>query len=152
MKIAIGSDHAGFRYKERIKSWLASQGHEVTDFGTKSEEPVDYPLFIRPVAESVARGEHERGVVLGGSGNGEAITANRVPGIRCAVCWNRESAQLARKHNDANLISLGQRLIPEAEVLEIVRVWLETEFEGGRHARRIAMIDESEPPVVAGGN
>jgi len=152
MKIAIGSDHAGFRYKERIKSWLASQGHEVTDFGTNSEEPVDYPLFIRPVAESVARGEHERGVVLGGSGNGEAITANRVPGIRCAVCWNRESAQLARKHNDANLISLGQRLIPEAEVLEIVRVWLETEFEGGRHARRIAMIDESEPPVVAGGN
>jgi len=152
MKIAIGSDHAGFRYKERIKSWLASQGHEVTDFGTNSEEPVDYPLFIRPVAESVARGEHERGVVLGGSGNGEAITANRVPGIRCAVCWNRESAQLARKHNDANIISLGQRLIPEAEVLEIVRVWLETEFEGGRHARRIAMIDESEPPVVAGGN
>jgi len=152
MKIAIGSDHAGFRYKERIKSWLASQGHEVTDFGTNSEEPVDYPLFIRPVAESVARGEHERGVVLGGSGNGEAITANRVPGIRCAVCWNRESAQLASKHNDANLISLGQRLIPEAEVLEIVRVWLETEFEGGRHARRIAMIDESEPPVVAGGN
>jgi len=104
MKIAIGSDHAGFQYKERIKSWLASQGHEVTDFGTDSEEPVDYPLFIRPVAESVARGEHERGVVLGGSGNGEAITANRVPGIRCAVCWNRESAQLARKHNDANLI------------------------------------------------
>jgi len=152
MKIAIGSDHAGFRYKERIRSWLASQGHEVTDFGTNSEEPVDYPLFIRPVAESVARGEHERGVVLGGSGNGEAITANRVPGIRCAVCWNRESAQLARQHNDANIISLGQRLIPEAEVLEIVRVWLETEFEGGRHARRIAMIDESEPPVVAGGN
>jgi len=151
MKIAIGSDHAGFRYKERIKSWLASQGHEVTDFGTNSEEPVDYPLFIRPVAESVARGEHERGVVLGGSGNGEAITANRVPGIRCAVCWNRESAQLARKHNDANIISLGQRLIPEAEVLEIVRVWLETEFEGGRHARRIAMIDESDPPSVAGG-
>ena len=151
MKISIGSDHAGFRYKERIKSWLASQGHEVTDFGTDSEEPVDYPLFIRPVAESVARGEHERGVVLGGSGNGEAITANRVSGIRCAVCWNRESAQLARQHNDANLISLGQRLIPEAEVLEIVRVWLETEFEGGRHARRIAMIDESEPPAVAGG-
>ena len=141
MKIAIGSDHAGYRYKEIIKSWLVVQGHEVTDFGTTSEEPVDYPLFIRPVAESVARGEHERGVVLGGSGNGEAMTANRVKGIRCAVCWNRESAELARRHNDANVISLGQRLIPENDVLEVVRVWLETEFEGGRHARRIRMID-----------
>src|ERR1700752_4951311 len=108
MKIAIGSDHAGFAYKEKIKGLLSSLGHEVTDFGTNSEEPVDYPLFIRPVAESVARGEHDRGVVLGGSGNGEAITANRVRGIRCALCWNQESARLARQHNDANVISLGQ--------------------------------------------
>ena len=88
MKIAIGSDHAGFTYKEKIKQFLSALGHEVTDFGTYSEEPVDYPLFIRPVAEAVARGETERGVVLGGSGNGEAMAANRVKGVRCALCWN----------------------------------------------------------------
>ena len=142
MKIAIGSDHAGFAYKERIKELLTSLGHEVTDFGTNSEEPVDYPLFIRPVALAVASGEVKRGVVLGGSGNGEAMAANRVKEIRCAVCWNVESARLARQHNDANLISLGQRMMSEEEALAIVRVWLETEFEGGRHVRRIQMLDE----------
>jgi len=142
MKIAIGSDHAGFRYKERIKQFLSELGHEVTDFGTHSEDPVDYPLFIRPVAEAVARGEHERGVVLGGSGNGEAMAANRVKTIRCALCWNTESARLARQHNDANMISLGQRMISEEDALEIVRVWLETDFEGGRHIRRIQLLDQ----------
>ncbi len=142
MKIAIGSDHAGFRYKEIIKGFLASLGHEVTDFGTDSEEPVDYPLFCRPVALAVARGEVDRGIVLGGSGNGEAMTANRVKGVRCALCWNTESARLGRLHNDANVISLGQRMMSEDEALEIVRVWLETEFEGGRHVRRIQMLDE----------
>src|SRR5579862_9852281 len=96
MRIAIGSDHAGFRYKRSIRQLLEKLGHQVTDFGTHSEEPVDYPLFIRPVAEAVARGEVERGVVLGGSGNGEAIVANRVRGVRCALCWNIESAKLAR--------------------------------------------------------
>ncbi len=141
MKIAIGSDHAGFRYKEAIKELLQSLGHNVTDFGTHSEEPVDYPLFIRPVAEAVARGEFERGVVLGGSGNGEAMTANRVKGVRCALCWNVESARLARQHNDANLLSLGQRVMPLEIALEIVRVWLTTPFEGGRHQRRIDLID-----------
>src|SRR2546421_6260325 len=141
MKIAIGSDHAGFAYKEKIKELLARLGHDVTDFGTNSEESVDYPLFIRPVALAVARGEAERGVVLGGSGNGEAMAANRVKGVRCAVCWNIESARLARQHNDANMISLGQRMISEDEALEIVRVWLETEFEGGRHLRRIQLLD-----------
>jgi ribose 5-phosphate isomerase B len=115
--------------------------HEVTDFGTHSEEPVDYPLFIRPVAEAVARGEFERGVVLGGSGNGEAITANRVKDIRCALCWNVESARLARQHNNANMLSLGQRMMTLEIALEIVRVWLETSFEGGRHQRRIDLID-----------
>src|SRR5216110_174675 len=109
MKIAIGSDHAGFRYKEKIKQYLATLGHEVIDFGTDSEEPVDYPLFIRPVAVAVANGEVDRGVVLGGSGNGEAMCANRIKGVRCALCWNVESAHLARQHNDANMISLGQR-------------------------------------------
>src|SRR5437660_10286408 len=107
MKFAIGSDHAGFIYKEKIKQFLSALGHEVTDFGTFSEEPVDYPLFIRPVAEAVARGEAERGVVLGGSGNGEAMAANRIKGVRCALCWNVESARLARPHNDANVRSRG---------------------------------------------
>ena len=141
MKIAIGSDHAGFRYKEKIKEYLAELAHEVTDFGTNSEVPVDYPLFIRPVALAVASGEVERGVVLGGSGNGEAMAANRVKGVRCALCWNSESARLARQHNDANMISLGQRLITEEVALEIVRVWLDTPFEGGRHLRRIQLLD-----------
>src|SRR5256885_14850832 len=111
MKIAIGSDHAGFKYKEEIRDLLEDLGHNVTDFGTHSEEPVDYPLFIRPVAEAVGRHEFDRGIVLGGSGNGEAIVANRVRGIRCALCWNEESARLARQHNDANLLSIGQRMI-----------------------------------------
>jgi ribose 5-phosphate isomerase B len=141
MIIAIGSDHAGFTYKEKIKQFLSALGHQVMDFGTHSEEPVDYPLFIRPVAEAVARGEAERGVVLGGSGNGEAMAANRVKGVRCALCWNVETARLARQHNDANIISLGQRMMSEEEALEIVRVWLDTGFEGGRHLRRIQLLD-----------
>jgi ribose 5-phosphate isomerase B len=141
MKIAIGSDHAGFEYKEKIKSMLLSLGHEVTDCGTHSAEPVDYPLFIRPAAEAVARGDCERAVVLGGSGNGEAITANRLRGVRCALCWNVESARLGRQHNNANVLSLGQRMMPLETALEIVRVWLDTPFEGGRHQRRIELID-----------
>jgi ribose 5-phosphate isomerase B len=142
MRIAIGSDHAGFKYKERIKQLLVSLGHEVNDFGTDSEDPVDYPLFIRPVALAVAGGEAERGIVLGGSGNGEAMAANRVKGVRCALCWNVESARLARQHNDANILSLGQRMLTEDAALEIVHVWLETEFEGGRHLRRIQLLDQ----------
>ena len=141
MKIAIGSDHAGFRYKERIKEFLQQQGHVVNDFGTFSEEPVDYPLFIRPVAEAVARGEYERGIVLGGSGNGEAMMANRIKKVRCALCWNEELARLARQHNDSNVLSLGQRVIGEETALAVVRVWLETAFEGGRHVRRIELLD-----------
>jgi ribose 5-phosphate isomerase B len=141
MKIAIGSDHAGFKYKEEIREALEVLGHNVTDFGTHSEEPVDYPLFIRPVAEAVARGEFERGIVLGGSGNGEAMVANRLKGIRCALCWNAESARLGRQHNNANVLSLGQRMMPLETALELVRIWLDTPFEGGRHERRIALID-----------
>lgn len=141
MKIAISSDHAGFEYKEKIKALLLGLGHEVKDFGTFSNAPVDYPLFIRPAAETVARGECDRGIVLGGSGNGEAIVANKVHGIRCALCWNVETARLAREHNDSNVLSLGQRMIPEELALEIVRVWLATPFAGGRHARRIALIE-----------
>lgn len=141
MKIAIGSDHAGFRYKELIKRRLIELGHEVQDFGTDSPEPVDYPVFIRPVAEAVARGEFERGVVLGGSGNGEAIAANRVRGVRCTLCWNAESARLARAHNNSNVLSLGERLIDQQAVMEILDVWLTTPFEGGRHQQRIDLID-----------
>jgi ribose 5-phosphate isomerase B len=141
MRIALGCDHAGFRYKERLRALLSAWGYEVTDFGTDSEEAVDYPLFVRPAAESVARGEHDRAIVLGGSGNGEAIVANRIRGVRCAVCWNVESARLARLHNDANVLSLGQRLIPDEHLEVIVRTWLETTFEGGRHTRRLELID-----------
>src|SRR5215813_7583152 len=137
MKIAIGSDHAGFRYKSLIKEFLTESGHDVIDFGTDSEQPVDYPVFIRPVALAVANGQVERGIVLGGSGNGEAMAANRVKGVRCALCWNADSARLARQHNDANVISLGQRLVPESTALELVRIWLETPFENGRHTLRI---------------
>lgn len=143
MRIAIGSDHAGFRSKETIRHHLEALGHEVTDLGTFSEEPVDYPRFVRPVAEAVARGACERGIVLGGSGNGEAIVANRVRGVRCALCWNVESARLGRAHNDANVLSLGERLVPADLVVPIVDAWLETPFDGGRHARRIAQIDET---------
>src|SRR5437867_8552881 len=144
MKIAIGSDHAGFDYKEKIKVLLQEHGHDARDFGTFSEEPVDYPLFIRPVAEAVARGEFERGIVLGGSGNGEAIGANKVKGIRCALCWSLDTARWAREHNDANLLAVGQRTIPVELALEIVRVWLTTDFAGGRHLNRIRQIERTD--------
>jgi ribose 5-phosphate isomerase B len=145
MRIAIGADHAGFHYKEALKPYLQGWGHEVTDFGTDSSDPVDYPLVIRPVAEAVAAGRFDRGIIVGGSGNGEAIVANRIRGVRCAVCWSVESARLARQHNDANMLSLGERLIAEAELLPIVRTWLTTGFEGGRHTRRISLIDAPVP-------
>ena len=141
MRIAIGSDHAGFEHKALLADALRARGIEVRDFGTDSTEPVDYPAFIRPVALAVAAGECERGIVLGGSGNGEAIVANRVPGIRCTVCWSAESARLARAHNDSNVLAMGQRLVPPALALEILEIWLATEFDGGRHARRLAQID-----------
>jgi ribose 5-phosphate isomerase B len=152
MKIAIGTDHAGFRYKEEIKRFLKERGHQVIDFGAHSEEPSDYPLFIRPVAEAVATGKVERGVVLGGSGNGEAMVANRVRGIRCALCWNQETALLARKHNDANVLSLGARMISLEEALAIVTVWLDTPFDGGRHLRRIQQIDRKIAPKTPSGS
>ena len=142
MRIAIGSDHAGFRYKERIRALLTSWGHEVKDFGTYSTDAVDYPVFIRPVAESVARGEYDRGIVLGGSGNGEAIVANRVPGVRCALSWNVEAARDPPRHNAPNVLTRGGRRGPADQLEPILRTWLETPFEGGRHLRRIQMIDQ----------
>jgi len=141
MKISLGTDHAGFCYKEKVKELLTSLGHEVKDFGTFSEEPVDYPVFIRPAAEAVARGECERGIVFGGSGNGEAMVSNKVHGVRCALCWSEESARLSRQHNDANVLSIGQRMISEELALNIVRIWLKTPFDGGRHERRVAMLN-----------
>jgi ribose 5-phosphate isomerase B len=148
MKIGIGSDHAGFDYKEKIKLFVEKLGHDIHDFGTHSEDPVDYPLYIRPVAEAVARGEYDRGIVLGGSGNGEAIVANRIAGIRCALCWNVETALLSRKHNNANMLSVGARMLSAEQTLEIVRVWLTTPSDGGRHLRRIEQIDEAGARVV----
>lgn len=142
MRIAIGSDHAGYLYKEMIKKHLTDRGHACEDFGTDSEESVDYPLYIRPVARAVSEGRCERGIVLGGSGNGEAMVANRLRGIRCALCWSDESAFYARSHNDANVLSLGQRMVSREQALRIVDIWLETPFEGGRHLRRIMQIDE----------
>jgi ribose 5-phosphate isomerase B len=139
--IAIGSDHAGFKYKESIKSMLLAEGHTVRDFGTYSDASCDYPDFIRPTAEAVARGEFERGIVLGGSGNGEAIVANRIKGVRCGLCWNEQVAIWNRSHNDGNVLSLGERTVSEPEALKIVKTWLATEFEGGRHLARIRKID-----------
>jgi ribose 5-phosphate isomerase B len=141
MKISLGTDHAGFKYKEKVKQLLGELGHEVKDFGTFNEEAVDYPLFIRPAAEAVVRGECERAIVFGGSGNGEAMAANKVQGVRCALCWNEETARLSRQHNDANVLSIGQRVIAEDLVPKIVRVWLETPFEGGRHQRRVEQLN-----------
>jgi ribose 5-phosphate isomerase B len=145
MKISLGSDHAGYAYKEKIKAFLTGQGHAVHDFGTFSPEMTDYPLFIRPAAEAVARGECQRGIVLGGSGNGEAIVANKVKGVRCALCWNEATARLAREHNDANVLSIGERMITEQMALAVVTIFIETPFDpsagDGRHARRIAMIE-----------
>ena len=141
MRLGLASDHAGFRHKTLVAEYLRRIGHEVLDFGTDSEEPVDYPDLIRPLALAVANGEVERGIAFGGSGNGEAMAANRVRGVRCAVSWNEESAGLARAHNDANMLSMGERLVPEAGLLRIVDVWLSTPFEGGRHVQRIRKLD-----------
>ena len=140
IKIALGSDHAGFSYKEATKQHLQMKGYQTKDFGTFSVESVDYPDFIRPAAEAVSQGLCDFGIVLGGSGNGEAIAANKVAGVRCALCWSVETAKLAKQHNNANVISIGERQISLELTLTIVDAWLESEFEGGRHLRRIEML------------
>jgi len=141
MRVAIGSDHAGVAYKAVFIDLLREMGHEVRDFGTDSEAPVDYPDCIRPVAEAVARGEFDRGIVLGGSGNGEQIVANKVKGVRCALCWDATTARLARQHNDANVLSVGQRVVGLETAKDVVRVFMTTSFEGGRHQKRIDKIE-----------
>ena len=140
-RIAIASDHAGYHLKEILIAYLHRQGYEVHDFGTDSDAPVDYPDYIRPAAISVAAGKNDLGIVLGGSGNGEAMAANKVRGIRCALCWNEQSARLAREHNNANMIAIGARMVSEQEALKIVDAWLHAEFEYGRHVRRIEKLE-----------
>jgi ribose 5-phosphate isomerase B len=142
MRIGIGSDHAGFEYKQALIAHLQGQGYDVKDYGAETYAAGDdYPTYIRPVAEAVAAGEVDRGIVLGGSGNGEAIVANRVRGVRCPVVWTEETAQLGRRHNDANCISIGQRMVSLELAKKMVDVYLTEPFDGGRHAHRIALID-----------
>ncbi|HVH52880.1 MAG TPA: ribose 5-phosphate isomerase B [Actinomycetota bacterium] len=147
MRIAIGSDHAGFALKEELKQVLKEQGHEVADLGTDSEEPVDYPLYCVRVARAVAEGRSERGIVLGGSGQGEQITANKVQGVRAALGNDLYTARLSRQHNDANVLSMGARIVAPTLAREIMELWLATAFEGGRHMKRleeISMIERGE--------
>lgn len=140
MKIAIGCDHAGFDYKDGIVAMLQSEGHMVLDFGTHSKDSVDYPDFVHPVASAVESGQADYGIVLCGSGNGVAITANKHQGIRAAITWTEELAALARQHNNANIIALPVRFVPEILAQAMVRIFLSTEFEGGRHATRVDKI------------
>ncbi|HEY8527697.1 MAG TPA: ribose 5-phosphate isomerase B [Acidimicrobiales bacterium] len=144
MRVAIGSDHAGFALKEHLIETLKSLGHEVVDFGTDSDSSVDYPPICAAVARAVARGEADRGVVLGGSGQGEQIAANKVRGIRAALCNDLYTARMSREHNDANVLSMGARIVAPALADEILTLWLLTGFEGGRHERRVAQIAEIE--------
>ncbi len=137
MKISLGSDHAGYAYKQRIAEHLRSQGHEVLDCGTHSPESTDYPLWIIPTAEAVAKGEADFGIVVGGSGNGEAIAANKVKGVRCGLAWCNQTAEFTRLHNDANVLSIGQRMTSIEIALDCVDIFLRTKFEGGRHQGRI---------------
>ena len=141
LTISIGTDHAGFPLKAPIIALLESRGHQVLDCGCHSDASCDYPDFIRPAAEAVASGKSDLGIVLGGSGNGEAIVANKVKGVRCGLCWDEWSAQLTKEHNNANCIAIGARPVTEERALKIVCKWLDSTFEGGRHARRVDKIE-----------
>lgn len=141
MKIAIASDHGGFEYKEILKAYVAELGHEYIDFGTYSKDSMDYPDVVIPASEAVAKQEYDRGIVICSTGVGVSITANKVKGIRCALVSDLLTAKLTREHNDTNMLAMGQFIIGEALMKEIVRVWLETPFQGGRHSRRIAKIE-----------
>src|SRR5580765_6253740 len=143
MKIAIASDHAGFAEKERLKPLLSDLGLQFEDLGTVSEASVDYPDYARKVAEEVARGRVDQGVLVCGSGTGMAITANKVPGVRAAVAWSEETARLARQHNNANVLAIGARTTPVETIPQIVRAWFSSNFEGGRHADRVNKIENS---------
>ena len=140
MKIAIGNDHAGTDYKNAIVSYLTEAGHDVTNFGTNTGDSVDYPDFIHPVAEAVSNGTVDFGIIICGSGNGASMTANKHQKVRSALCWTKEIAALAREHNDANILSIPARFTSEPQAIEMVRTFLETAFEGGRHKRRVDKI------------
>src|SRR6476620_10167915 len=149
MKIALASDHAGFSEKEKLKPLLTELGIDYSDLGTISEASVDYPDYARKVAEEVAAGKVDQGVLVCGSGTGMAITANKVPGVRAAVAWSEEIARLARQHNDANILSLAARFTPPEEIDKIVRAWFGAHFDGGRHQRRVDKINEIEKEEAA---
>ena len=144
MRVALGADHAGFPLKEDLKAFLLEEGHEVDDHGTDSTEPVDYPAFCAAAARAVATGEADRAIVLGGSGQGEQIAANKVNGVRAALCHDLWLARMSRQHNDANVLAMGARVIASAYAREIVRIWLETPFEGGRHTKRLDQVAQIE--------
>jgi ribose 5-phosphate isomerase B len=144
MRVAIGSDHAGFALKAHLSETLVSLGHDVDDLGTDSEEPVDYPPICAAVGRAVVKGEADRGIVLGGSGQGEQMTANKIRGVRAALCNDLYTARMSREHNDANVLSIGARIVAAQLADEILTLWLTTPFEGGRHERRIAEIAEIE--------
>ncbi len=148
MKVSLGSDHAGFEYKQALAEMLRMQGHDVIDCGTHSADSTDYPLWCIPAAEKVASGEAEKGIVVGGSGNGEAIAANKVKGIRCAIAWSDETAKLASQHNNANVLSIGERMVSLETAKRLVDLWLSTSFEAGRHLKRIeelALYESGKP-------
>ena len=140
-KIAIASDHAGYQLKEMVKTHLESKGYVIRDFGTDGDDPVDYPDYIYPAAKSVAAGQSDVCIVIGGSGNGEAMVANKVRSVRCALCWSVQSSRLAKQHNNANMISIGARMVDMHDTINMVDAWLEAAFEGGRHIRRIEKIE-----------
>ncbi|MCL1983040.1 MAG: ribose 5-phosphate isomerase B [Clostridiales bacterium] len=142
MKIAVASDHGGFALKEGIKEFLASRGVEIADLGTHTEQPVDYPIYGKACAEAVATGEADGGIAVCGTGIGVSIAANKVRGIRCALCTDAHMAALAKRHNNANMLALGGRTTGIEKAAEIIGTWLDTEFEGGRHQRRVDMLDE----------
>ena len=144
MKIAIGNDHAGVEVKRKIESYLSQKGHEVINKGYDGKEKVDYPDFIHPVSLEVKEKKAQIGVIICGSGNGAAMTANKHKGIRAAICWREEIAELARKHNNANIISIPSRFLSEEEIINITETFITTNFEGGRHKRRIEKIDEND--------
>ena len=144
MKLAIGSDHGGFRLKEAIKTYLLAHDYEVTDFGTESEDSCDYPDFALPVAEAVAKGEYDRGILIWGTGIGIGIVANKVKGVRAALCHDTFSAEACRNHNDANILTMGERIVGEGLALKIVETFLNSDFEGGRHQRRVDKIKALE--------
>jgi ribose 5-phosphate isomerase B len=148
MRVAVGADHAGFLLKEHLKGLLAALGHEVEDLGTTSEDPVDYPPICAAVGRLVVSGRAERGIVIGGSGQGEQIAANKVPGVRAALCLDLFTARLSRQHNDANVLALGARIVAPPLADAIVELWLKTSFEGGRHQQRIAQIAALEREAV----